>query len=376
MTREQTSADILLRFSLVEGFNARHLSRLGAIRDHLPSFAGGISRQGDSLLRQGIEAATSREAGEKADEVRNACARIGARIVTLGSDGYPALLASISDAPLVLYWRGSFPTGGKPVAIVGSRAPTDAGKAFARDLAADLAFQGVTVVSGMARGIDASAHEGALAAGGETVAVLGCGVDVLYPPEAGRLRETILGRGGVVSEFPPGTPPLPRRFPARNRLISGMARAVVVAEAPARSGALITARFALEQGREVMAVPGNPAFPHTEGSNRLLAEGAAIVTGATDVLQALGWEKGSCLSSGAVGGKEETTDDLERRILGFLSAERHVNEIAVSLDIAVPELLPRLLDMEFRKLLERKRGDYYKQMSHSGNPARGRAQGV
>jgi len=373
MTREQTSADILLRFSLVEGFNARHLSRLGALRDHLPSFAGGVSRQGDFLLRQGIEAATSREAGEKADEVRNACARIGARIVTLGSDGYPALLASISDAPLVLYWRGSLPTGGKPVAIVGSRAPTDAGKAFARDLAADLAFQGVTVVSGMARGIDASAHEGALAAGGETVAVLGCGVDVLYPPEAGRLRETILGRGAVVSEFPPGALPLPHRFPARNRLISGMARAVVVAEAPARSGALITARFALEQGREVMAVPGNPAFPHTEGSNRLLQEGATIVTGAPDVLQGVGWGEGACLSPGAVGGEEMAKNDLERRILGYLSSERHVNEIAVSLDVPVPELLPRLLDMEFRKLLEKRRGDYYKQMSISGSSARGRA---
>jgi len=223
----------------------------------------------------------------------------------------------------------------------------------------------------MARGIDASAHEGALAAGGETVAVLGCGVDVLYPPEAGRLRETILGRGAVVSEFPPGALPLPRRFPVRNRLISGMARAVVVAEAPARSGALITARFALEQGREVMAVPGSPAFPHTEGINRLLQEGAAIVTGAPDVLQALGWGEGGGLPDTG-GGKEKANDDLERRILGFLSSERHMNEIAVSLDVPVPELLSRLLDMEFRKLLERRRGDYYKQMSKSGRPAHDR----
>ena len=372
MTREQSSTDILLRFSLVEGFNAGHLSRLGALRDRLPSSAGGISRRGDSLLRQGFEAVTSREAGEKADEVREACARIGARIVTLGSDGYPALLASISDAPLILYWRGSLPPGGETVAIVGSRAPTDAGKRFTRDLAADLAFQGINVVSGMARGIDTSAHEGALSAGGKTIAVLGCGVDVLYPPEAGRLRDAILGQGAVVSEFPPGTLPLPHRFPARNRLISGMARAVVVAEAPARSGALITARFALDQGREVMAVPGNPAFPQTEGSNRLLQEGASIVTGAPDVLQVLGWGGGGCLSPDTVGGQEKGKDDLERRILGFLSSERHVNDIAVSLDVPVPELLPRLLDMEFRKLLERRRGDYYKQMSKSGRPAHDR----
>jgi len=371
MTREQPSADILLRFSLVEGFNAQHLSRLGELRDRLPSFADGISRRGDSLLRQGIEAATSRETGERAKEVREACARIGARIVTLGSEEYPALLSSIPDAPLVLYWRGSLPTGENPVAIVGSRAPTVSGKEFTRGLSADLALHGVTVVSGMARGIDTSAHEGALAAGGETVAVLGCGVDVLYPPEAGRLRETILRRGAVVSEFPPGALPLPRRFPARNRLISGMARAVVVAEAPARSGALITARFALEQGREVMAVPGNPAFPHTEGSNRLLQEGAAIVTGAPDVLQVLGWGGGVDIPDTA-GGKEKARDDLERRILEFLSSERHMNEIAVSLDVPVPELLSRLLDMEFRKLLERRRGDYYKQMSKSGRPAHDR----
>jgi len=128
MTREQPSADILLRFSLVEGFNVRHLFRLGELRDRLSSFADGISRRGDSLLHQGIEAATSREAGEKAEEVREACARIGARIATLGSEDYPALLSSIPDAPLVLYWRGSLPTGGKLVAIVGSRAPTDSGK--------------------------------------------------------------------------------------------------------------------------------------------------------------------------------------------------------------------------------------------------------
>jgi len=128
MTREQPSADILLRFSLVEGFNVRHLFRLGEHRDRLSSFADGISRRGDSLLHQGIEAATSREAGEKAEEVREACARIGARIATLGSEDYPALLSSIPDAPLVLYWRGSLPTGGKLVAIVGSRAPTDSGK--------------------------------------------------------------------------------------------------------------------------------------------------------------------------------------------------------------------------------------------------------
>ena len=374
MACDQTPVDILLKLSLVEGFTARHLAWLASTRDRATASHGDGSPPGRFLLQKGIEAAGSPEAAERAQEVRETCARLGVRIVTLGSDGYPHLLATVADAPLVLYWWGAGTAGKETVAVVGSRAPTAAGKEFARGLAADLSLQGVTVVSGMARGIDAAAHEGALEAGGKTVAVLGCGVDVLYPPEAGRLRENILVRGAVVSEFPPGTQPLPWRFPARNRLISGMARAVVVAEAPAKSGALITAGFALEQGREVMAVPGSPLFPHTEGSNRLLQEGAAMVTGAEDVLLALGWTGGTCIPSpGAGSGEAEGEGDLERRILRYLSVERHVNDIAGSLNVPVQELLPRLLDMEFRKLLERRRGDYYKNMSKSGRPARGRA---
>jgi len=371
MPREQTPADILLRISLVEGFTAGHLVRLAEARDRAPGFPEDASPRGRLLLQKGIEAALSSAAAERAHEVRKACARIGAQIVTLGSDEYPSLLASVPDAPLVLYWWGSLPAGGDPVAIVGSRAPTAAGKEFTRGLSADLALKGITVLSGMARGIDAAAHEGALSAARETIAVLGCGVDVLYPPEAGRLRENILRRGAVVSEFPPGTKPLPHRFPARNRLISGMARGVVVTEAPARSGALITARFALEQGREVMAVPGSPVFPHTEGSNRLLQEGATMVTGAADVLMALGLAgRGWASSPGAGAGEKEKECDLERRILRFLSGERHVNDIAVSLNVPVPELFPRLLDMEFQKMIERGRGDYYRKTSKSGTPAR------
>jgi DNA processing protein len=238
------------------------------------------------------------------------------------------------------------------VAIVGSRAPTPPGKEFAGELASDLAAAGWTVVSGMARGIDASAHEGALRGSGKTIAVLGCGVDVVYPPEAGRLRARILEQGALLSEYSPGSLPLPRRFPARNRIISGISRGVVVVEAPSRSGALITARMALDQGREVMAVPGSPLYPHTAGSNRLIREGAAPVTGAADVIDALGW-----LRRGA------DEESRESRILTFLSEPRHVGEIAEALGIPAPELLPCLLEMEFGKLLERRAGDYYKKMS-------------
>lgn len=372
MMPDRTPADVLLRMSLVEGFTARHLALLSKRRALLAEEPDGAGLAERTILQKGIDAACSREAGECADRVRATCARIGVRIVTLGSDGYPPLLSAVPDAPLALYVRGSLSAGGLAVGIVGCRAPTAAGREFTLGLSADLAFHGIVVVSGMARGIDTAAHEGALSAGGETAAVLGCGVDVLYPPEAGRLRKAILERGAIMSEFAPGTRPLPRRFPARNRIISGLARAVIVVEAPAKSGALITARFALEQGREVMAVPGSPVFPHTAGSNRLLQDGALMVTGAEDVWMALGH------SSGAQSGSREWPGDgqdggLEGRILRFLSVERHIGEIAGSLDVAVPELLPCLLDMELRKLLERRSGDYYKKMSKSGRTLRGGA---
>jgi DNA processing protein len=273
-------------------------------------------------------------------------------VIPLDSGDYPAALRIVPDAPLVLYRAGGGVPWENAVAVVGSRAPTMPGREFAGELASDLGAAGWTVVSGMARGIDAAAHEGALRGGGKTAAVLGCGVDVVYPPEAGGLRSRILERGALFSEYPPGILPLPRHFPARNRIISGISRGVVVVEAPSRSGALITAQLALDQGREVMAVPGSPLFPHTAGSNRLLREGAAPVTCAGDVIEALGWTL-----RGAGG------ESRERRILGFLSRPRHVGEIAEVLGIPPPELLPCLLEMEFRKLLERRAGDYYKKMS-------------
>ncbi len=369
MEPEQTPADIFLRLSLVEGFGARRLARLlHRIGDPVPSAA----REGDAgsdpdreALRNAVSAALSSETGTRAARVREACAKIGAAIVGIDSAEYPPLLRSVADAPMVLYRIGDPSVASTSVAVVGSRAPTAAAADFARGMSADIAASGWTVVSGMARGIDAAAHDGALRGGGKTLAVLGCGVDVVYPPEAGRLRDRIVAGGAVLSEYPPGTRPLPPHFPARNRVISGLCRGVVVAEAGSRSGALITARCALDLGREVMAVPGNPLFPHTAGSNRLLQDGAVLVAGAADVLAALGWglpakanpcRGGAEAPSGRAGG-------LERDILRFLATERHVNDLAEGLRIPVRELLPCLLDMELRKLLERRAGDYYKKMS-------------
>jgi DNA processing protein len=351
MTSESTPADILLRLSLVEGVTAGHLLRLRHA-DRTSFLPDDSVKTGQGILRRAVDALTSREAGERAARVRDTCAKAAIRVIPLDSEEYPQALRTIPDAPLVLYRAGDSPAGEDAVAVVGSRAPTAPAREFAGMMASDLAGAGWTVVSGMARGIDASAHEGALRGGGNTVAVLGCGVDVVYPPEAAGLRGGILERGSILSEYPPGTPPLARHFPARNRIISGISRGVVVVEAPCRSGALITARLALDQGREVLAVPGNPLFPHTAGSNRLLREGAAPATCAEDVLAALGE------SSRAAEGRRR-----ERRILEYLSRPRHVNEISEALGILPQELLPALMEMELRKLLVRSAGDYYKKMS-------------
>ncbi len=367
MEPETPPDDLLLRLSLVEGLDPRRLARLLHRTGVSPTSGAGEDHTGRDAdrgaLREAVSAALSPEAARQAARVREACAGIGATIVGIDSDDYPALLKIVPDAPLVLYRIGEPRVAPASVAVVGSRAPTPAAADFARGLSADLAGSGWTVISGMARGIDGAAHDGALKGGGRTVAVLGCGVDVVYPADARRLRDRIGANGTLLSEYPPGTPPLPWHFPARNRLISGLSRGVVVVEAAARSGALITARCALDQGREVMAVPGNPLFPHTEGSNRLLRDGAVLVAGVADVLMALGW--GASGETRPPGPEATPTEsgNRERDILRFLATERHVNELAEGLGIPVPELLPCLLDMELRKLLERRAGDYYKKMS-------------
>ena len=201
---------------------------------------------------------------------------------------YPAQLREDADAPDVLYVRGAFASeDALAVAVVGSREPTEYGLGVAEDIAAELAARGITVVSGLARGIDGAAHRGALRAGGRTIAVLGSGVDVIYPPEHRRLADDIVEHGALVSQFPPGTAPRSVHFPVRNRVIAGMTLGVVVVEAAAKSGALITARLAAELGREVMGVPGRVTSPASRGVHALIKDGAALVECADDVVAAL-----------------------------------------------------------------------------------------
>jgi len=212
--------------------------------------------------------------------------RLGARLIAACEPDFPALLAALDPPPPLIWARGDAGLLARPcVAIVGARIASAAGQRFARTLAQDLGQAGHVIVSGLARGIDGAAHEGSMATG--TVAVLGGGVDDVYPPEHAHLYETIVARGCVVSESPVGARAQARDFPRRNRLISGLSRAIVVVEAELKSGSLITARLAGEQGREVLAVPGSPLDPRAKGVNDLIRQGAALCEGAEDVLRAL-----------------------------------------------------------------------------------------
>lgn len=266
---------------------------------------------------------------------------------------YPRLLAAIPDPPPVLWLRGDpAALAGPAVAVVGSRAGTVYACEVGRSLGADLASRGVTVVSGLARGVDSAAHGGVLAVGGRTIAVLGSGVDVVYPPEHAGLAGEIARRGLLVSELPPGTTPRRSYFPLRNRLISGLSRAVVVVEASERSGSLITARLALEQGRDVMAVPGNVLSGRNRGAHALLRDGARLVETADDVVEELGLalaapggETGAAAVSGGGPPPEGPDSILHHMDAGEVYG---VDDLAARTGLASAALLARLTDLELQ----------------------------
>jgi DNA processing protein len=249
------------------------------------------------------------------------------RRIALSDAEYPVQLRGIPQPPAALWVRGAVATeDALAVAIVGSRHATAYGLGVAESLAAELAGRGVTIVSGLARGIDSAAHRGALGAGGRTIAVFGSGVDVIYPPENRRLAASIVERGAVVSQFEPGTPPLPHHFPERNRVIAGLSLGVVVVEAAERSGSLITAGFAAELGREVMAVPGRATSEQSAGAHRLIQDGAALVTGWRDVVAQLPARWQACVREPALlddGGRERraTASPEAERVLAALGEE-------------------------------------------------------
>ena len=246
--------------------------------DELCLVEGVTKQQAQALADKSL----SRAETELAD-----CAKDGQFIVTMDDAAYPGRLRDMYDPPVVLYGKGSMPLFDEEaaVAVVGTRKCTPYGTGAASQLGYELARQGGLVISGLAKGIDGAAHQGALRAGGFTAAVLGGGVDVIYPPENRRLYEDIAATGVLLSEYPPGTEPMGSHFPVRNRILSGLSLAVLVVEAPERSGALITANTALEQGRDVFAVPGPIDAPNSRGSNRLIRDGAGLVTCGWDILE-------------------------------------------------------------------------------------------
>jgi len=282
--------------------------------------------------------------------------RDGFGVTTLADRDYPPLLRQIYDPPALLFYRGNLSVLQAPcVAVVGSRKATAYGRTAATRLAADLARAGVVVVSGMARGVDTCAHSGALQDGGITAAVLGCGLDICYPPENLRLRERIVQSGVLLSEFPPRTEPKAQHFPLRNRVISGLSLATVVVEAAEKSGALITADCALEQGREVFAVPGSINSPYSRGCHKLLKEGAAMLEEASDVLQ----ELGLCLPDREKEAPKEATPE-QKKVLNALAFEPvHFDELLDASRLTPPVLTALLVELELLQFIRKLPGNYY-----------------
>jgi DNA processing protein len=292
-------------------------------------------------------------------------ARVGARLIRLGEADYPAALTEIADPPPVLWARGDLAQAqGRCVAVVGARNASASGMRLAAMLARDLGAAGFTVVSGLARGIDRAAHEAALATG--TVAVVAGGVDVVYPPENAALMASIAERGLVLSEAPIGEQPTARSFPRRNRIVSGLSEGVVLVEAAARSGSLITARMALEQGREAMAVPGSPLDARAEGCNALIREGAALIRSAADVIEALGAPRSLPLaprravaSVGAPAPAPSPPPGAEAgHVLGLLGPTPiGFDALAAAAGLSAAALSAALLDLELDGRIERRPGD-------------------
>jgi DNA processing protein len=284
------STQFWLALTRVEGLGARTAHKL-IERFGSPEavYATSLTELESSGLTAPVAQAIFAQAGLKeAEKELKAAAAISCRLLTFAEDGYPPLLRQIADPPLVLYVRGDASAlTGHSVAVVGTRRPTAYGTSVTLRLAADLAQRGLVITSGMARGIDSAAHRGALEAKGKTVAVLGSGLDVIYPRENQKLADRIAESGAVISEFPLGTSPAPENFPIRNRIISGLALGVVVVEAAEYSGSLITARLALEQNREVFAVPGNITAAQSFGPNHLIKQGAKLVDNWMDVVEEL-----------------------------------------------------------------------------------------
>jgi DNA processing protein len=318
---------------------------------------------------------------ERAGAEIDKAAREGVSIVTTKDSSYPERLRHIYDCPPLLYTKGTLQANDIPIAVVGSRNASPYGRYVTERLCRELAQRGVTVVSGLARGIDTCAHRGALSGRGRTVAVLGCGIDVIYPQENRKLHGDIIASGAVVTEFPFGTEPDRPHFPARNRIISGMSLGVLIVEAGEKSGSLITARCALEQGREVFAVPGSIDLPGSRGTNKLIRQGAKLVESVEDILEEIlpqlgnqtarpRPEKDSLISPSPgrvpeASGRESLTEK-ESRLLGFITEKPLDTDTIINrTGLAAAEVLALLLSLELKGYVLQRPGKLFQLRNHS-----------
>ena len=299
------------------------------------------------------------EVNDEISRVRDA----GISLVCFNDASYPARLRTIADSPPLLYFKGELNgVDDRAVAIVGSRSASDYGRRVARDLARGLAAAGFTVVSGMARGIDGMAHETALNSGGRTIAVLGSGVERAYPPEHDKLYQRISANGAVISELPIGTRPIAFNFPARNRLISGLSLGVVVVEATEKSGSLITASLAVEQGREVFAVPGEVGSSRSRGAHRLIRQGAILVENVDDILEEIAPQlltRGGTANAAPLALPQNASAEA-RKVFALLEAgSLQIDEVIERSGLAAPRVLQILLELELQGYVRQMAGKRY-----------------
>ncbi len=288
-------------------------------------------------------------------QILEACSKKNINILSFSDEDYPELLKYIPDPPLVLYYRGSIPKANS-IAIVGSRKASGYGIETANKMAFNLALADINIVSGLARGIDTAAHAGALEAGGTTVAVLGCGVDIIYPPENRGIMERIVNSGAVISEYPPGSPPSTSHFPCRNRIISGMSVGTLIVEAGMKSGSLITANCALEQGRDVFAIPGNINNFNSMGTNKLIKDGARIVLSVDDILDELSFGSTPLVKKRKTKKKNKISNlgAKEKKVVNALKIEDlYDEELSDKTAIELTELFEILLELELNGLVKK-----------------------
>ena len=359
----------LVELTLIPGIGSLAQARLtGACADS--SRICELAPRDLELLEVPAEASEALRAGRyrlMAEEIVDWCLREGCRLLVRGRPGYPKLLEEIYDPPLVLYARGHVEVLDMPcVAIVGTRRPTPYGLQMAEGLGYDLGARGIVVVSGLARGIDGAAHRGCLDAGGRTAAVLGSGIDVIYPQEHRRMSRDIENHGVLLSEFAPGTSPAPQNFPVRNRIISGLSLGTLVVEAGEYSGSLITARLAMEQNREVYALPGNLTSPQSFGPNFLIKQGAKLVQSWRDIVEEFPPELRCRLLQNEEAGRAdrpqlELLDEDESAVLAALDTDRAIlfDRLLRSTGIEISRLSNLLLNLEMRGYVRMLPGGLY-----------------